>query len=210
MKAVDMAMKQRANIAVIGITGAGKTSVMDAMCGHETVRKERVYYVEEVRELKLEYVEDKVGTVVDPRRLYAARSSGTESLRHRRVSEEINGLVRTALRADPDRILIGEARGGELLELIKALYSGHAGGMFTAHSDDPRDFLYRAELMLAETVSDVRPFRRMLCDVIDRIVLMRRDRRGGGRIVGIYKPRGYNNERSEYVVDCLAGDSLEG
>jgi type IV secretion system protein TrbB len=205
MKAIELAMIERANIAIIGVTESGKTSFLDTLTSHETVRDERVLVIEEVNELRLEYVEDKEFLGIDPRNLMAIANIGE---RYRALSQEINSLVRGTLRMDPDRIIIGESRGGELHELVKAAYTGHGGALTTLHADHPRDALHRMELMLAEVVSDVRPFRFMLCNVIHRIVLMRRDPRGGGQIIGVYKPLGWDETKNSYVITTLAGEFL--
>jgi type IV secretion system protein VirB11 len=207
MDAVNMAMDLRENIAVVGATGSGKTGFLDALGSHPKMSEERVWGVEEIPEIKLQGVGNKVLVTVDPRRIWHGRN---DQVRMRLVSEEINKLVRLALLGDPDRIVMGEVRGGELLEMVKALYSGHAGGLFTAHADHPVDFLHRAEMMLGEAVADSRAFRTMLCRAIGRIILMRSDHdRGSGNVIGIYQPIGYNEELRTYVVSTLAGKSHE-
>jgi Flp pilus assembly CpaF family ATPase len=205
MNAITMGMDLRENFAIIGVTGSGKTGFLDALGSHPVIARERVFGIEEIPELKLQHVGNKVLVTVDPRRIWHGRS---DKQRFRLVSEEINRLVRAALLGAPDRIIMGEVRGGEVHELLKALYSGHAGGLFTSHADHPIDFLHRMEMMLGEAVNDVRSQRTMLCRAIGRIVLMRNDpTRGSGNVIGVYQPVGYDEDAREYVVSTLAGKS---
>jgi type IV secretion system protein VirB11 len=205
MNAIDMAMDLRMNVAVIGPTGSGKTGFLDALGGHPKRAKERTIVIEEIPEVKMCGVGNKVLMTADPRRIWHGHN---DQARFRLVSEEMNRLVRAALLADPDCIMMGEVRGGEFLELLKAIYSGHGSSMFTGHADHPVDFLHRAEMMLAEAVADSRAYRNMLCRAIHRIVLVRRDSdRGSGNVVGVYQPIGYNEATGTYVVSTLAGKS---
>jgi len=205
MNAIDMAVDLRQNVAVIGPTGSGKTGFLDALAGHPKRRHERTIGVEEIPELKLDGVADKVLMTADPRQIWHGRK---DEARFRLVSEEMNRLVRAALLADPDCIIMGEVRGGEFLELLKAIYAGHGSSMFTGHADHPVDFLHRAEMMLAEAVADSRAYRNMLCSALNRIVLVRRNKElGSGNIIGVYQPIGYNDSLGTYMVSTLAGKS---
>lgn len=205
MNAINMAMELRMNVAIIGVTGSGKTGFLDALGGHPRRAAERTIVVEEIPEVKMDGVANKVLMTADPRRIWHGKD---ERQRFRLVSEEMNRLVRAALLADPDCIMMGEVRGGEFLELLKAIYAGHGSAMFTGHASHPVDFLHRAEMMLAEAVADSRAYRNMLCTAIQRIVLVKRDtERGSGNIVGVYQPVGYNEAKGSYVVSTLAGKS---
>lgn len=197
MEVLDWAMRARMNVAIIGITGSGKTAFADALYGHPAVTGERVVSIEETPELHLSAVADKVRLVVDP------RTPADQ------VVKEMRKLVRASLRLRPDRIIIGEARGGEVLEWIKALYAGHAGGLLTMHADDPRDAMDRLEMMLAESVRDTRAYRARLCRVIERIVWMRRDAEVGWKVAGVYRPTGYDVSRGAYGLDPMAGLPLD-
>ena len=203
--AIDAAIKLRENIAIIGTTGSGKTGLLDSLGGHPARTDERTIVIEELPEVKMSHLKNKVLLTADPRRIWHGRD---DKQRFRSVSEELNRLVRAALLADPDCIMMGEIRGGELLELIKALYAGHGSGMFTGHANHPVEFLHRAEMMLAEAVADSRSYRNMLCSVIKRIILVARDKeRGSGNIIGVYQPIGYDEHRGAFEVSTLAGKS---
>lgn len=205
MKAIDMAMEMRMNIAVVGVTGSGKTGFLDALGSHPAMIDKRVWVIEEIPEIKLDAVANKVKVTVDPRQIWYGRN---DRARYRLVSEEMNKLVRAALLGDPDCIIMGEVRGGEFLEMVKSMYAGHGASLFTMHANHPADALHRAEMMLGEAVADSRAFRTMLTTAIDRIVLMRSDHEhGSGNVIGVYQPIGYNEVRREYVVSTLAGKS---
>lgn len=205
MRAINMAMDLRLNIAIVGVTGSGKTGFLDALGSHPAMVNQRVFVIEEIPEIKLDAVENKFKLTVDPRQIWYGKN---DQARFRLVSEEMNKLVRAALLGDPDCIIMGEVRGGEFLELVKSMYAGHGASLFTAHADHPVDFLHRAEMMLGEAVADARAFRTMLTTAIGRIILMRHDHEhGSGNVIGVYQPIGYNEARREYVVSTLAGKS---
>lgn len=203
MRAIDLAMATGENIAIIGETGSGKTGFLDALGGHPNMRNKRTWLIEEIPEAKIDLIENKVKLTVDPRKIWNTKG---DKERFALVSAEMNKLVRAALLARPDAIWIGEVRGGEFLELLKAMHAGHKFSMFTGHGDNPIDFLHRAEMMLGEAVKDTRSYRRMLTSAIGRVILVRRDKElGAGKIIGIYQPRGYDNDINDYVVSTLAG-----
>ena len=205
MNAIDMAMQLRLNVAIIGTTGSGKTGLLDALGSHPERIEERTIIIEELPEVKMSGLENKLLLTADPRRIWHGRD---DQQRFRLVSEEMNRLVRAALLADPHCVMMGEIRGGEFLELLKAIYSGHGSSMFTGHANHPIDFLHRAEMMLAEAVADSRAYRNMLCTAIQRIILVKRDKeRGSGNIVGVYQPLGYDDRRGSFEVSTLAGKS---
>src|SRR3954453_17450447 len=110
MDAINMAMDLRENIAIVGVTGSGKTGFLDSLGGHPVMAAERVWGIEEIPEIKLQHVANKVLGTADPRRIWHGRN---DKARFRLVSEEINKLVRAALLGAPDRIIMGEVRGGE-------------------------------------------------------------------------------------------------
>jgi Flp pilus assembly CpaF family ATPase len=207
MYVLDWAIRARPpmNIVVCGVTGSGKTAFADAMCGHEVIRGERIVSIEETGELRLEHVEDKERFIVDRAQVVQAkgRAKGDE------VVHQVRALVRAAMRFRPDRIIIGEARGGEVLEWLKATYTGHSGGILTMHADNPEDAMDRLEMMLAESVMDIRPYRPRLVRAVDRIVWMQRDAEVGWKVAGIYGPSGYDAAGGRYVVDTMTGVSIE-
>ncbi|MGD9750046.1 MAG: CpaF family protein [Acidimicrobiia bacterium] len=127
------AVGRRTNLVVSGGTGSGKTTLLNALASH-IPGGERVVTIEDTAELRLQHPH-----VV---RLESRRpnSEGTGSL-------TIRQLLRTALRMRPDRILVGEARGDEVMDMLQAMNSGHEGSMSTCHANTPRDALRRLEAL---------------------------------------------------------------
>jgi pilus assembly protein CpaF len=160
----------RNSLIVSGATGSGKTTLLNVL-SRSIPPDERVVTVEEAAELRLE------GHVV---RLEArapnAEGAGGISVRH---------LVRQALRMRPDRIIVGEVRGPEALDLIQAMATGHAGSMGTVHASGSREALWRIET-LAATAGGVPhdALRAMLWGAVDALVHVER-RSGHRRIVSI-------------------------
>ena len=156
------AVRGRRSILVAGGTGAGKTTLLNIL-SREIPDGERIVTVEDAAELSLS------GHVV---RLEArpanAEGRGEVTLRH---------LVRVALRLRPDRVIVGEVRGSEALDLVGALNTGHRGSMTTLHANSPEEALLRLEtLALLEAGSmDPATIRAQLRSAIDLVVLMGRE-----------------------------------
>lgn len=130
---------KRSNVLIAGGTGSGKTSVLGALCGL-LAPNERVVVIEDARELSLrhEHVVHLEARPPDP------RGQGEVTVRQ---------LFKATLRLRPDRIIVGELRGAEALELIQAMTSGHGGCLSTIHASSPLDALHRLETLAA--MSDV-------------------------------------------------------
>lgn len=128
------AVTGKRNIVVIGGTGAGKTTLLNALASHIPV-KERIITIEDAAELRLPLVH-----VV---RL-EARPANSEGVGRVTLRE----LVRNALRMRPDRIIVGEVRGPEALDMLQAMNTGHEGSMSTCHANTPLDALRRIETMV--------------------------------------------------------------
>ena len=127
------AVTAKRGIIVFGGTGAGKTTLLNALASQIPVA-ERIVTIEDTAELRLEHPH-----VV---RLEARRANGDGA-----GAVTIGELVRNALRMRPDRIVVGEVRGPEVLDMVQAMNSGHAGSMSTCHANSPRDALRRLEAM---------------------------------------------------------------
>ena len=130
---LEMAVQARCNILVSGGTSSGKTSLLNALASF-IPGSERIVSIEDTAELALNH-----NHVV---RL-ESRPGGFDGSGH--VS--IRDLLRNSLRMRPDRIIVGEVRGGEVLELLQAMNTGHDGSMGTIHASSPRECLYRAEML---------------------------------------------------------------
>ena len=133
VESLSKAVQERRGIVVFGGTGSGKTTLLNALAGQVSAT-ERIVTIEETAELRLRHAH-----VV---RLEArpANSDGAGSV-------TVRQLVRNALRMRPDRIVVGEVRGLEVLDMAQAMNTGHAGSMTTCHANSPRDVLRRLEAM---------------------------------------------------------------
>lgn len=129
------AVRSRLNILLSGGTGAGKTTMLNNL-SRFIPGSERVVTIEETAELQLQQA-DVVGLET---RVPNVEGKGLVTPRD---------LLRNSLRMRPDRIIVGEARGGEVLDMLQAMNTGHDGSMSTVHANDTRDALHRLELMIA-------------------------------------------------------------
>jgi len=129
------AVRGRLNILISGGSGAGKTTLLNNL-GRAIPRKQRVVTIEETAELSL----DQPDIVSLETRPASTAATGEASPRD---------LLRNCLRLRPDRIILGDARGGEVLDLLQAMNTGHDGSMSTIHANDTRDALERIELLAA-------------------------------------------------------------
>ena len=137
------AVRGRLNILLSGGTGAGKTTMLNQL-GRFIPVAERVLTIEETAELQLDQ-QDVVGLQT---RIANVEGKGAITQRE---------LLRNSLRMRPDRIIVGEARGAEVLEMLQAMNTGHDGSMSTLHANDTRDALDRLELMIALSGADLPP-----------------------------------------------------
>ncbi len=159
---LEQAILDRKNIVVSGGTGTGKTTLLNAMAA-TVPTSERIVTIEDTAELRF------AGHVV---RL-EARPPNAEGTGQVTLSD----LVRTALRLRPDRIIVGEVRGPEALDMISAMNTGHDGSLSTVHANGPEDALWRLEtLALSGEVVGELAIRRQLRSGVDLVVhLTRRD-----------------------------------
>ena len=163
------AVAKRATIVVAGATSSGKTTLLNALGAHVS-HDERLVTIEDAAELR----------IPNPHvvRLEARLESSTLP------AVSIRELVRHALRMRPDRIICGEMRGAEALDLIQAMNTGHRGSLTTVHANSPADALRRIETMMLLGDADLplRAVREQLAACIDVIVMMGRTE-GSGRSV---------------------------
>ena len=164
------AVAERRNVLISGATSSGKTTLLNALAA-EVPGGQRIVTVEEAAELRLpqEHVV----------RL-EARPPNAEGAGEVRVRE----LVRNALRMRPDRLVVGEARGGEAFDLLQAMNTGHDGSFSTLHANSPADALRRMETMalLADVGLPLAAVRQQLASAVDVVVQVAR-RPGGRRAV---------------------------
>lgn len=163
------AVRVRANIVVSGGTGAGKTSLLGALAAH-IGSAERVVTIEDAAELQLP------GDHIVRLEARPANAEGVGGI-------DIRTLVRNALRMRPDRILVGEVRGAEALDMVQAMNTGHEGSLSSCHANSPADALRRVETMMlmAEVGLPYEVVREHLRNAVDLVVQVARS--GGKRRV---------------------------
>ena len=160
-RALSLAVVERRNILVAGGTSSGKTTLANALLAELAARDERVILIEDTRELQCAAVD-------------------TVALRTRTGFLSMADLVRSTLRLRPDRIIVGEVRGPEALDVLKAWNTGHPGGIATVHANSARSALYRLEQLVQEAVVTVP--RRLIAEAIDLVVFI--EGRGTARRIG--------------------------
>ncbi|MET3780797.1 type IV secretion system protein VirB11 [Brevundimonas sp. 1080] len=153
-----LAVANRKNILVVGGTSTGKTTLVNALLAEIAETGDRVVLIEDTRELQ-------------------CAAPNLVALRARDGAASLSELVRSALRLRPDRIPIGEVRGGEALDLIKAWGTGHPGGVGTLHAGSAAGALARLEQLIQEAV--VSAPRALIAETIDLIAVLAG--RGGAR-----------------------------
>lgn len=150
------AITRRQNILIAGGASSGKTTLANALLAEIAATGDRLVILEDTRELRAEAPD-----------VVALRSSPTVALER---------LVRTTMRLRPDRIIVGEVRSGEALDLLKAWNTGHPGGVATVHANSAAAALTRLEQLIAERTRDVP--QALIADAIDLVVFMKRGARG--------------------------------
>jgi pilus assembly protein CpaF len=170
---LEAAIKARLNVIISGGTGSGKTTLLNTPSGF-IGNTERIVTIEDAAELQL-----KQRHVVQlETRPASVDGKGEVSMRD---------LVRNALRMRPDRIVIGECRGPEALDMLQAMNSGHEGSMTTVHANSPRDALSRLETMLLMAGFEIplRALRRQIASAVQLIVQVDRLQGGPRRVTAV-------------------------
>lgn len=161
------------NIFISGGTGSGKTTFLNALSEYIPI-KDRIITIEDSAELQILNHPNLVRLEV--------RNASIEG--NYRVS--IRELIRTSLRMRPDRIIVGEVRGGEALDMLQAMNTGHDGSLSTGHSNSPRDMLSRLETMVLMGMDiPLNAVRRQISSGIDIIIHLERMRSGKRRVIEI-------------------------
>jgi pilus assembly protein CpaF len=155
---VKLAVVLRKNIVISGGTGSGKTSLLNVLSSF-LPESDRIVTIEDAAELRLK--QDHIVRL-------EARPPNIEG----RGQITIRDLVRNALRMRPDRVVVGECRGGEALDMLQAMNTGHDGSLTTVHANAPRDVISRLETMVLMSGMDlpVRAIREQIASAIDLIV----------------------------------------
>jgi len=173
VKFLRVAVEQRKNILISGGTGSGKTTLLNVLSNF-IPETERIVTVEDAAELQLSQPH-LVSLEARPANL---EGKGMISIRD---------LVKNCLRMRPDRIVVGECRGGEALDMLQAMNTGHDGSLTTAHANTPRDLISRLEVMVMMTGMElpVQAIREMVSSAVDIVVQQTRFSDGSRKVVNI-------------------------
>ena len=179
---LEACVRARLNILVSGGTGSGKTTTLNVLSSF-IPSTDRIVTIEDAAELKLQ--QRHVVTL-------EARPANLEG----RGAITIRDLVKNALRMRPDRIIVGEVRAGEALDMLQAMNTGHDGSLTTAHANSPRDVLSRLETMVLMAGMDlpVRAVRTQVSSAIDLILQQSRIRDGSRKITHITEVQGMEGD----------------
>lgn len=181
-------VRGRKNIVVSGGTGSGKTTLLNCLSGF-IGEAERVVTVEDTAELQLHQAH-----VVS----LESKPANMEG----RGAVTIRDLVRNALRMRPDRVVVGECRGGEALDMLQAMNTGHDGSMTTAHANAPEDMIRRLETMVLMAVDmPVAAIREQIASAVDVIVQVQRFADGRRRVTHISEVVAVDPHSKEVVVE---------
>lgn len=180
---LEMAVKHKQNIIISGGTGSGKTTLLNVLSNF-IPKHERVITVEDAAELKL-YQDNLISL--------EARPSNQEG----KGEVPIRELVKNCLRMRPDRIVVGECRGGEALDMLQAMNTGHDGSLTTAHANSPRDCISRLEVMVMMAGMDlpVLAIREQISSAVNIIVQQTRFACGTRKVTSICEVSGVEGNR---------------
>jgi pilus assembly protein CpaF len=172
----------RLNVVVAGGTGAGKTTLLNAMSSFISPR-ERIVTIEDAAEVQLQQLH--VITL-------ETRPPNVEG----RGEVSVRDLFRNALRMRPDRIVIGECRGAEAMDMLQAMNTGHDGSLTTVHANGPRDALTRIETMVLMSGAELplRAIREQAVAALDLVVYIERLQDGSRRVTQVSEVRGLEGE----------------
>jgi pilus assembly protein CpaF len=175
-------VKARFNIVISGGTGSGKTTLLNVMSGF-IPENERIITIEDAAELQLQ--QDHVMRMETK----PASSEG-----HNAVS--IRDLVKNSLRMRPDRIVVGEVRGGEALDMLQAMNTGHDGSLTTVHANAPRDAISRIETLVLMAGMDLplKVVRQQISSAVDLIVQQTRLKDGQRKVTAVTEVAGMEGE----------------
>ena len=173
-----MTVVNKRNVVISGGTGSGKTTLLNVLSNF-IPDDERIITVEDAAELKL-YQPNLVSLEARP-----ANQEGKGGV-------EIRDLVKNCLRMRPDRIVVGECRGGEALDMLQAMNTGHDGSLTTAHANTPRDCISRLEVMVMMAGMDlpIQAIREQIGSAVNMIVQQSRFSDGSRRVTSICEVTG--------------------
>ncbi|MDO4383833.1 MAG: ATPase, T2SS/T4P/T4SS family, partial [Eubacteriales bacterium] len=186
------------NIFISGGTSSGKTTLLNALAEH-IHSEERVVIIEDSAELNLSHLKNRVQL-----ECRSANSIGKGAV-------TMDQLIRTSLRMRPDRIIVGEVRGGEVLDMIQAMNTGHSGSISTGHGNSIRGMLNRLETMYMMSANvPVYSVRNQIANAIEIFIHLQRDGNGIRKVVEVAEIEGVDGEkyRMNYLYRTDAEDKL--
>lgn len=179
---LELLVRAKYNIFISGGTGSGKTTFLNALSNY-IPKDERVITIEDSAELQIEGVENLVS--LETRN---ANASGVGQI-------TIRDLIKSSLRMRPERIIVGEVRGGEALDMLQAMNTGHDGSLSTGHANSTQDMLSRLETMVLQGSSGLplEAIRQQIASALDIIIHLSRLRDKSRRTMEITEVVGYEN-----------------
>lgn len=182
---IQQAITDKSNILVIGGTGSGKTTLVNGIIREMTDQhpNERIYISEDTGEIRCD----------SPNKVHVYTT----------MAADLTKLVRTALRFRPDRIVVGEVRGAEALDLLDTWNTGHPGGVATVHANSAVLGLERLEGLITRNPFHPTEIRQLIAQVVNIIVFISKDRNTGRKIREIIKISGYNHHDKSFDFEYL-------
>ena len=179
------------NIFISGGTGSGKTTFLNALSDF-IPKEERIITIEDNAELQIQGAENLVRLEARP-----ANTDGKNSV-------TIRDLIKASLRMRPDRIVVGEVRGEEALDMIQSMNTGHDGSLSTGHANSPRDMLSRLETMILMAMElPLSAIRRQIASAVDILIHLGRMRDRSRKVMEIVEITGYDRASGEITERTL-------
>lgn len=189
-KKLEILVKSKYNIFISGGTGSGKTTFLNALSNY-VPRDERVITIEDSAELQITHIDNLVS--LETRN---ANAAGVGQI-------SIRDLIKSSLRMRPERIIVGECRGGEALDMLQAMNTGHDGSLSTGHANSTQDMLSRLETMVLQGSAGLPldAIRQQIASAVDIIIHLSRLRDKSRKTMEITEVVGYKN--GEIILNPL-------